>query len=199
MPLAFRSLNQGVVAFGFFHIETDMLLLGRGFFFAPEFCALISNLAAAPADQPFAYELPGYVIDRPEQIGDLHGAIAGVNHAGFIGALYARRPFPTDPAAFSQQPEGYSWREEVARLILNYGSEAALPVRADWAGGAFELGGCVFDPPGLRALVDYVWRGGMPGWRDGERPDYLIALAEELAASDSPGSPARILIPIMSE
>ena len=27
MPLAFESVNRGAVAFGFFHIDTDMLLL----------------------------------------------------------------------------------------------------------------------------------------------------------------------------
>lgn len=34
MPLAFQSLNRGRAAFGFFNIETDMLLLDNHFMFA---------------------------------------------------------------------------------------------------------------------------------------------------------------------
>jgi hypothetical protein len=34
MPLAFESLSHGTIAFGFFNIESDMLLLDRYFLFA---------------------------------------------------------------------------------------------------------------------------------------------------------------------
>jgi hypothetical protein len=37
MPLAFESLSHGAIAFGFFNIETDFLLLERYFFFADSF------------------------------------------------------------------------------------------------------------------------------------------------------------------
>lgn len=33
MPLSFESRSHGPVAFGFFNIESDMLLLERTFFF----------------------------------------------------------------------------------------------------------------------------------------------------------------------
>jgi hypothetical protein len=34
MPLAFESLSHGIIAFGFFNIESDMLILDRYFLFA---------------------------------------------------------------------------------------------------------------------------------------------------------------------
>ena len=34
MPLAFESLSHGTIAFGFFNIESDMLILDRYFLFA---------------------------------------------------------------------------------------------------------------------------------------------------------------------
>ena len=54
MPLSFHSLSHGTVAFGFFNIESDMLLLDRYFFFATDFCAHVSDLAESGA--PGAYE-----------------------------------------------------------------------------------------------------------------------------------------------
>ena len=38
MPLAFESLNRGTIAFGFFNIDTDLLLLQQYFLFADDFC-----------------------------------------------------------------------------------------------------------------------------------------------------------------
>ncbi len=38
MPLSFRSESHGDIAFGFFNIESDMLLLENFFFFADVFC-----------------------------------------------------------------------------------------------------------------------------------------------------------------
>lgn len=38
MPLEFESLSHGRIAFGFFNIETDMILLNQYFLFAEDFC-----------------------------------------------------------------------------------------------------------------------------------------------------------------
>ena len=45
MPLAFDSLNHGTIAFGFFNIEIDMLLLENLFFFADRFCGAVAELS----------------------------------------------------------------------------------------------------------------------------------------------------------
>ena len=45
MPLAFDSISHGTIAFGFFNIDSDMLLLDHYFFFATEFCDNISRIS----------------------------------------------------------------------------------------------------------------------------------------------------------
>ena len=54
MPLAFESLSHGTIAFGFFNIESDMLLMDQYFFFVDDFCSNVEKIATAPFDQ--AYE-----------------------------------------------------------------------------------------------------------------------------------------------
>lgn len=49
MPLPFDSLSHGTVAFGFFDIDSDMLLLEECFLFATEFCEYISKTADFPS------------------------------------------------------------------------------------------------------------------------------------------------------
>ena len=48
MPIAFNSLSHGKVAFGFFNIESDMLLLEHDFFFSTVFCEHMSRIARQP-------------------------------------------------------------------------------------------------------------------------------------------------------
>jgi len=45
MPLTFESLSHGTIAFGFFNIESDMLLCDRYFLFADDLC-LAGRLSA---------------------------------------------------------------------------------------------------------------------------------------------------------
>lgn len=52
MPLAFESLSHGAIAFGFFNIESDMLLLEHYFFFATDFCEHIRAMAAMEGGDP---------------------------------------------------------------------------------------------------------------------------------------------------
>ncbi|MGD8562765.1 MAG: hypothetical protein PVG03_09525 [Desulfarculaceae bacterium] len=195
MPLAHNSLSHGIIPFGFFNIETDILLLDRLFFFAPEFCRLIEDIAALPPEQTYAGELPGYSIEDPMKIGDLHGAIAGLVLQGFIGALYRLWPFPQDRSAFHQQPEGAANRKQVETEIGRFGRELSIPVSADPDAGILALGPYQFSPLQFKALVDYVWRGGMPGWRQGIRPDYLEEMAAKVSVNGSPWLKGLVLAP----
>jgi len=34
--------------------------------------------------------------------------------------------------------------------------------------------------------VAYVWKGGMPGWQDNLRPDYVIAMKDAINTSIPP-------------
>ena len=100
MPLAFHSLNHGTIAFGFFNIETDLLLLENFFFFASDFCAVLASLAQMQNDASKPTALPGYRIDRAGNLGNLMGAIQGTDLGGFIGHVYRLFPFPPNPEDF---------------------------------------------------------------------------------------------------
>ncbi len=180
MPLAFESLSHGTIAFGFFNIESDMLLCDRYFFFADDFCRLLTEMAAAAGRRDYVTNWLVNVIDRPEDVGDLMGAIHGVRHTGFIGELYRRFPFPRRPEDFKQNPEGYRTHETVASLIDGYGQARKIHVLAPAAGETVDLGDYRFSRLQFQALVDYVWQGGYPRWKDQVRPLYVATMKARL-------------------
>ncbi len=187
MPLAFESLSHGTIAFGFFNIETDLLLLEHYFFFASDFCRLVSGIASEQPDkqdEPHLYILQGF--DLPyELIGDLHGAIAGTRLVGFIGEVYKRYPFPSLLADFKQNPEGFETRGEIEKIVRAYGKEIRMPVRP--AGDEeIGIGEYRFSRSGFHALIAYVWRGGYPRWKDERRPEYVRDMASAIERSSHP-------------
>ena len=105
MPLSFKSENHGNIAFGFFNIESDMLLLENYFFFADEFCKLIDQASKESDNGQKQFQFKICFIADPNNIGDLMGAIHKVRFTGFIGNIYKLFPFPEDPDAFKQNPE----------------------------------------------------------------------------------------------
>ena len=172
MPLAFESESHGTVAFGFFNIESDMLLLERLFFFAHHFCEAVTALAAGQATA----DLPGWRLPNSAAVGDLHGAIAGVRLSGFIGATYRRWPFPPRPEDFKQSPRGDGNRDAVRALIAPFGDPETLAVRR--SGASLAIAEYRFDEPAFERLVAYVDQGGYPRWRDEIRPGYVQRLRE---------------------
>lgn len=171
MPLAFPSLTHGTVAFGFFNIDVDMLLLDRLFFFAHEFCGAVLLIG-----EDGAPSIPGWRIHRQQDIGNLHGAIAGQDLSGFIGATYARWPFPQAPEDFRQDPDGHVNRDAAREMIAGFGVEESIGLERD--AGRVAVGEYAFDRPGFAALVRYVDRGGHPRWRDERRPGYVLDMME---------------------
>lgn len=182
MPLGHRTLSHGVVAFGFFNIDTDCLLLNNYFFFASDFCAWVTRWAkeGPPAEE----KVPIYVIHDPKDIGNLHLAMQGYDHPGFIPAVYRLFPFPSEAEDFKQKPEGFEVREAVESLLKQYASAEDMVVRFDPQKELIHLGEYVFDRPGFREVLDYVWRGGMPLWRNNERPAYVVEMIEAVKASE---------------
>ena len=183
MPLSFNSQSHGSVAFGFFNIESDMLLLEHLFFFADEFCARVQDLAEPGADEATGGAWKVYSIRDPRRAGDLMGAIQGIRYTGFIGALYRRFPFPDRPEDFKQKAEGAASQEVVKSLITPYAEVVELDfVRAQ--GGGVQIGEFQFDEASFKALLDYVWRGGFPRWKDEMRPGYVTAMGAPLVPDD---------------
>ena len=182
MPLAFRSTTHGTVAFGFFNIETDLLLLENHFFFVTDFARWVTALCEVTADRhETTWEV--WTIDRREDVGDLMGAIHGIRHTGFIGSVYLRYPFPIAPEGFKQQPEGDRTQEELRVLIERWARREALTVIADRAAGEISIGGIGFTREGFRELVAYVQAGGHPRWRDESPPPCVAAMQRAIDVS----------------
>jgi hypothetical protein len=183
MPLAFATLNRDVVPFGFFNIRTDMVLLAQYFAFADDVCGWIETLAATSDDVDI--RRPAWIIADRAQMGDLHGAMAGDDLSGFIGTVYARFPFAESREDFRQDPDGQRTQPEIEPLFDRFAQRQEIEIRSKAAEGTVEIVGYLFDEPGFAELVRYLWRGGLPRWRDDRRPTYVDHMMEAVRASPS--------------
>jgi hypothetical protein len=180
MPLAFESMSHGTIAFGFFNIDSDMLLLEHYFLFATDFCRFIGDMAVKSNEEEFKNKWPVYAIEDRIQIGDLMGAIHGVRYTGFIGELYRRYPFPEKPEEFKQKPEGYQNQALVRDMISAYAGRIHIPVNINEKALEINIGEYKFSREIFQELVKYVWRGGYPRWRDAIRPDYVLDMKTKI-------------------
>ena len=173
MPLAFPSRSHKTIAFGFFNIEIDMLLLEQLFFFADEFCRAVPQLFRE--DEVW---MDGWRIEVQSSIGSLQGAIAGSDLSGFIGAAYRQFPFPSRAEDFRQNPQGHLNRTIAEKLIQEYGQgeQIRLVREAD----SIAIGEYVFNQPVFSDLIAYVDRGGYPRWKNETRPPYVREMVEKL-------------------
>jgi len=183
MPLGFRSINRDVIAFGFFNIHTDLLLLERYFLFASDFCRHVSALAEQEEGEVSETSWGAYEIADPQDIGDLMGAIHGTHHAGFIGDVYRRFPFPEREDDFKQQPEGLENRSVVEPMIERYAKKTAVSLSLNRTGETVSVAEYLFTKGVFQKLVEYVWLGGYPRWRDGVRPPYVPEMKERIEKS----------------
>ena len=173
MPLAFESISHGTIAFGFFNIESDMLLLEQYFLFGSEFCQHVIDMAENYAEAKYDSRFSVYAIENRAQIGDLMGAIHGIHLSGFIGELYRRFPFPKQPEEFKQKPEGHRNKALVQEIIAAYADRVNIPVHIGEGALEIDLGEYKFSRNTFLELIKYVWRGGYPRWRNEIRPPYV--------------------------
>ncbi len=183
MPLAFSTLNRGTIPFGFFNVKTDMVLLAEYFVFAGDLCGWIADLAAEQGD--FVVTQPAWVIQDRAAYGNLHGAMAGVDLSGLIGAVYVLHPFPERDEDFHQDPQGWCIRAEIEPIADRFARRGKLVLRGSRADDVIDVGGYRFDVPGFAELVLYLWRGGAPHWAAGRRPDYVHLMMEAVRDSAS--------------
>jgi len=179
MPLSFKSESHGNVAFGFFNIDSDMLLLDHYFFFADAFCANISAIAESENKNEYKISWQAYYIENPKDIGDLMGAIHGLRYTGFIGEVYRMYPFPVKPEDFKQKPEGHRNRKIVENIIQKYSEIIDIPL-IYIKGQNVTIGPYRFNNYSFHELIKYVWKGGYPGWKDETRPDYVHNLGMKI-------------------
>ena len=180
MPLAFESLNRGTVAFGFFNIDTDLLLLQQYFLFADDFCGHLVRLAEHKRQETYETAWEVYSIDDPRKIGDLMAAIHGIRHTGFIGEVYKRFPFPKREAEFKQKPEGFQNRAWMISLLEKWAARKPIPVRVDPEHETASISEYLFTKEVFHQLIQYVWVGGYPRWRDEIRPGYVMEMKGRL-------------------
>ncbi len=179
MPLNFDSVSHGTVAFGFFNIDADMLLLEHYFFFSTEFCSRLLHLA----DEAEPAVLEGYSIENPARIGNLIEAIHGYRLTGFIGEVYEKFPFPEKPEDFKQKPEGSENQELIRSIIEKHARPVSIPLTADRGRREAAIGEFRFTQKSFHELIRYVWRGGFPRWRDEQRPGYLVDFGQRVDSS----------------
>jgi hypothetical protein len=178
VPLAFESLSHGTIAFGFFNIESDMLLLDRYFLFAENFCSYVKTMARSAAVEPYQSDWTIHFVESIEAIGDLSGAIHGVRYTGFIGELYCRFPFPRQQEDFKQKPEGYQTQSLVLEILKKYAQLREISVAISPENDNIQIGDYRFSQMQFQELIKYVWRGGYPRWKDEIRPDYVKAMKD---------------------
>jgi hypothetical protein len=182
MPLSFRSQSHGNIAFGFFNIESDMLLLENHFFFADAFCRWMNEMAKKDDDELKRLECQVYFIADSEDIGDLMGAIHGMRFTGFIGKIYTLFPFPDDPQAFKQNPQGYQTRKIVTSEIERVSEKKDILIEF-LEDGPVKVGPYLFDKDVFHEMIRYVWQGGYPRWKDEIRPEYVIEMRKRIIDS----------------
>jgi len=180
MPLAFDSISHGTIAFGFFNIESDMLLCDRYFMFADSFCDNLKDMAESDAERSYQAIWSIRIIESSSDIGDLMGAIHGIRYSGFLGDLYQRFPFPKNPADFKQNPRGYETQSQVSEIIAAYARRRKIVVSMPPGGREIKIGEYQFVRTQFQELIKYVWRGGYPRWKNETRPAYIRALKEKI-------------------
>jgi hypothetical protein len=186
MPLEFDSLSHGRIAFGFFNIETDMVLLQHYFLFAQDFCDYISKIAEAPLKETCESSWGIYLIENNADMGNLMGAIYGIDLRGFIGEVYKIFPFPEEREKFKQNPEGFKTRSLIEKLIQKYGKKTNIQFLIHLKDDKIGTGEYLFNGTSFQELIKYIWMGGFPRWRDGIRPDYVLKMKQMIEQSKSP-------------
>ena len=187
MPLSFRSENYGNIAFGFFNIESDMLLLENYFFFADDFCQMISELASGTTKNDSIQthlQFKIYSIVQSHDIGDLMGAIHGIQFTGFIGDTYKLFPFPEDPLKFKQNPDGYKTQDVIKDLIEKVADKKEILIKFSQKRD-FHIGSYVFDFEVFQDLIQYVEKGGYPEWKNEVRPEYVVDMKDCILKSNN--------------
>jgi hypothetical protein len=184
MSLEFQSINHGKIAFGFFNIETDMILLNQYFLFAQDFCHDMGQ-AAEKNDETYKTPWEIYRIEH-EDIGNLMGAIYGIDLRGFIGEVYKLFPFPKKREDFKQKPEGFKTRILIDELIQKFAKRLNISFVIHQKDDKIGIGEYFFDRTSFQELIKYIWLGGFPRWKDGIRPDYVLKMKGMIKKSKNP-------------
>jgi len=181
MPLSFQTVSHGEIPVGFFNIDTDMILINNYFVFASDFCKCITDWTKGKEN--FESEVEMYMIDNLEKIGNLMGAIAGRVYNGFIGEVYKKFPFPEKREDFKQKPEGFKSRNDIEQIIQNFAEKRSIIIAISRTKTTISIGDYEFNTEQFHEVISYLWRGGMPKWKDENRPKYVEEMMKAVITS----------------
>jgi hypothetical protein len=119
-------------------------------------------------------------------MGNLMGAIHGVDLSGFIGSVYRLFPFPRNLEEFKQKPYGSKCSASIEGLIERWAIPINVSVTIETGSLQVRIAGFLFSKEIFQQIVGYVWRGGMPGWEDGIRPEYVVKMGKAIKETSSP-------------
>lgn len=111
------------------------------------------------------------------------GAIHGSDHRGFIGEVYKLFPFPKHREGFKQKPEGFKNRSLIKSVIQKYVSKVSVTFEIDQKSEQIAIGEYLFNKNSFRQLIQYIWMGGFPRWKDEIRPDYVLSMRKVIDRS----------------
>lgn len=182
MPIAFETLNCGLIPIGFFNIETDGFMVGRYFCFVTDLCGRIESWAHEAPTNPQIMEC--YVARDFHHVGSIQLAMAGYYGDDILSAVFRRFPFPKEPEAFRQSPEGWRNRGEIEAILASMAPAASLTISFDRRDGAIRIGEYLFSSSVFADILRYIVRGGMPRWRDFSPPDYVLKMLDNVRDSE---------------
>ena len=68
-------------------------------------------------------------------------------------------------------------------MIEPYAVKRIITVAIDEPAQSVNIGDYRFTFPTFGELVRYIWRGGYPQWKQGERPGYVLQMRQAIASS----------------
>ena len=100
-----------------------------------------------------------------------------------MGEGYKLFPFPKEHGNFKQKPEGFKNRILIEGLIQKFAKRLDIPFVVNQKDDKIGIGEYLFNRASLQELIKYIWLGGFPRWRDGFRPDYVLAMKKMIEQS----------------
>ncbi|MCU0595547.1 MAG: hypothetical protein MUC98_08825, partial [Desulfobacterota bacterium] len=82
-----------------------------------------------------------------------------------------------------QKPEGFQNRSWAMSLLETWAGRNTIPVRVDQEHDSVSIGEYLFTKQVFHQIIQYVWVGGYPRWRDEVRPDYVMEMKFHLEES----------------
>jgi hypothetical protein len=71
-----------------------------------------------------------------------------------------------------------------AGLIQKYGEKKEVQFVIRSKDDKIGIGEYLFNRTSFQKLIEYIWMGGFPRWKDGIRPDYVLRMKEMIEQSE---------------